>query len=117
MTNKELEIIKNKIFEHCSDLLVGKNKEYATDIDVLANFKQPVSIMGSNQAEVCLWYDMKHIASIAKIVKDINKGELPSEDFIMEKIGDYINYGILLYANVLEIKKNQQSTPVDTVEN
>ena len=103
MTNKELEIIKNKIFEYCSDLLVGKNKEYATSVDVLANFKQPTSMMKSNQAEVCLWYDMKHICSISKIAKDINNGELPSEDLLLEKIGDYINYGILFYANVIEL--------------
>lgn len=99
------------VLNHCWNLLFGKAKEYANDEDRLANFKQPCSMMNSNPAEVCLWYDMKHIASISKIAKDINNGILPSREILLEKVGDYLNYGLLFYANVIEeIEKVKIST-------
>lgn len=109
-TSAEFEQLSKEVIEHCWELLFSKAKEYANDTDRMANFKQPTSMMGTNQANVCLWYDMKHIASIAKIAKDIDKGIYPSDELLLEKVGDYVNYGLLFYANVKEILKNRQKT-------
>ena len=105
-TSQDFEQYYTQVEAHCRELLLGKAAEYANNDDRLANFKQPTSMMKTNQAKVCLWYAMKHIASIAKIVDDIDKGIYPSDEMLMEKVGDYINYGFLLYANVKEIKEN-----------
>ena len=40
---------------------------------------------------------------MVKMAKDANKGQLPTKDFLMEKVGDYINYGLLFYANMMEM--------------
>lgn len=102
MKTQEFEKNSKEVMEHCWRLLFNKAMEYASDTDRLANFKQPVSMMQSNPAEVCLWYDMKHIASIQKIARELNSGILPTRELLLEKVGDYINYGLLFYANVIE---------------
>lgn len=99
----DFEKHSKEIIDHCWSLLFSKSKEYADDGDRLFNFKQPTSLLETNPANVCLMYDMKHIASIVKIAKDVDKGEYPSKELLMEKVGDYINYGLLFYANMLEI--------------
>ena len=103
MNNEEFEKYSKELLEHCWKLLFSKSKEYATDQDRLFNFKQPTSLFNTNQAKICLLYDSKHIASMVKIADDIDKGILPSRELLMEKVGDYINYGLLFYGNVLEI--------------
>lgn len=102
MKAQDFEYHSKEVLQHCWELLFSKAKEYASDEDRLANFKQPCSIMQSNPAETCLWYDMKHIASLAKMAKDLNQGVVPTKEMLMEKIGDYINYGLLFYGTVLE---------------
>lgn len=107
MDSNEFNSLYEYVEKHCRELLVGKAGEYAGNQDRLANFKQPTTMMKTNQARVCLWYAMKHIASIAKIAEDIDNGQLPSDELLLEKVGDYINYGFLFYANVKEIKNAQ----------
>ena len=104
MDSKEFNQMYEYVEKHCRELLLGKAGEYANNQDRLANFKQPTSMMNTNQAKVCLWYAMKHIASIAKIADELDKGIYPSEELLLEKVGDYINYGFLFYANVRELK-------------
>lgn len=110
LTDRErLEQEVDLVLDHCKSLLFSKAKEYANDTDRLANFRQPTSMMKTNQAKVCLMYDMKHIASIVKIAEDIDKGIYPSEEMLLEKVGDYVNYGLLFYANVLEAMANEET--------
>lgn len=93
----------NEVIEHCKETLFSKADEYASNEDRLANFKQPTSLFKTNPAKICLMYDTKHIASMVKIAEDVDKGILPSRELLLEKVGDYINYGLLFYANMLEI--------------
>ena len=90
----------------CRDLLISKNKEYATENDRLSNFRQPSSLMNMSPAEVAFCYDSKHIASIQKIVHEISQGKIPSLELWQEKITDYLNYGLLMKACVLEEIEN-----------
>lgn len=103
MNLADFEKHSQKLIEHCWNTLFSKRQEYANDQDVLANLKQPTTMMNTNQAQVALWYDMKHIASISKIAKDIDAGKLPTKELLDEKIGDYINYGLLFYSACLEL--------------
>lgn len=103
MDANTFETEAQKVIDHCWKLLFSKSKEYANDIDRLANFKQPTNLLHMNQARVCLCYDSKHIASMAKMAEDADNGIYPSKELLLEKVGDYINYGLLFYANMLEL--------------
>lgn len=103
MNAKEFEKHSQDLINHCWKLLFSKCKEYANNEDRLANFKQPTSLFKTNPAKICLMYDSKHIASMVKIADDVDKGILPSKELLKEKVGDYINYGLLFYGNMLEL--------------
>lgn len=103
MKAQDFESHSKELLNHCWDLLFSKSKEYASDTDRLQNFKQPTSLFETNQAKICLLYDSKHIGSMAKIADDADWGIYPTKELLMEKVGDYINYGLLFYACMLEL--------------
>lgn len=109
MKAPDFENISRELLNHCWDTMFSKSKEYASDEDRLANFKQPTSLLEANPAEVCVYYDMKHIASIVKMAKDANNGNLPTEEMLREKVGDYLNYGLLFYACMIELMENEKN--------
>lgn len=92
----------------CKKLLTVKNDEYAQKTDRLSNFRQPSSLLGMCPAEVAFCYDTKHIASIQKIVHEISEGKLPTKELWEEKITDYLNYGLLMNACVMEALKKKE---------
>lgn len=96
------------------NILVKKAKEYANDEDRLFNFKQTTSLLNTNQASVCLYYDSKHIASLAKICQDIDSGIYPTKELLEEKIQDYLAYGYLLYANIIELIEQNQNIHLES---
>jgi hypothetical protein len=102
MNNERFTQLFDEQVERCSNLLVKKNAEYSQGGDRLSNFRQPSSLMKMHPAEVAFCYDAKHIASIQKIVHDISNGIVPTEEMWHEKITDYLNYGFLLNACVME---------------
>lgn len=107
MEAEEFNKLVDDTLQNCEKLLRVKADEYATE-DKLFNFKQPTSMLGCNQAEVCLAYQMKHYASLVKIAKELNEGEYPSEEFLNEKISDMINYCLLFKANVIEFTREHK---------
>lgn len=78
-------------------LLVTKGAEYATGDDRFHNFKRAADLERTT-AEACLVGMLtKHLVSVLDIVDTLSKtGELPGAHVIDEKIGDCINYFILL---------------------
>lgn len=108
MKAADFEKISKELMDHCWDIMFSKAKEYASDEDRLANFKQPTTLFHTNPAKIALFYDSKHIASMVKMADDIDKGILPSKEFLMEKVGDYINYGLLFYSAVMEMIEAQE---------
>lgn len=105
MKAKVFNEIVDEVLDKARQTLTTKSAEYSSKEDKLSNFKMPCSIMDMNPAEVCLAYDMKHIASLSKIAKDINKEVYPSDELLLEKVQDYVNYGILFKAIVTELKR------------
>lgn len=100
------ELAQNR-FMHCLNLLLGeKHKEYSRNSDKLHNFKRAAEIKGNITPETALvGMMMKHIVSILDIVDDLETHqEVPSEKFLSEKIGDLINYLVLLEALITERK-------------
>ena len=99
MTNKDFQ----KHFEHrvllSRETLIEKAKEYASKIDRMHNFVRAGAVLNCTREEACLAFAVKHFVSIQDMVN--YKGPF-SELVIQEKLGDMINYMILLEAMLLE---------------
>lgn len=106
MNSEDFNRLIEEQLNRCRKLLTTKNDEYAQKTDKLSNFRQPSSLLGMCPAEVAFCYDTKHIASIQKIVHEISEGKLPTKELWQEKITDYLNYGLLMNACVLEEIEN-----------
>lgn len=103
MNAERFEEICKELLDKSDKTLFSKSKEYASDEDRLANFRQPTSMMNISPAEVCLMYQMKHISSIAKIAKESSQGILPTQELLQEKCQDILNYTLIFYAIVTEM--------------
>lgn len=82
--------------------LASKGKEYGRE-DRLHNFKDAAN-MNDQTPERALWGMLtKHIVSVKDIINDLEtQAFLPKVELIEEKIGDSINYLILLEALLKE---------------
>ncbi len=102
MNIKDFEALSKERFASCEKTLFAKNKEYAEDGDKLSNFKQAGLLKGETP-ERALWGMLaKHLISIKKIIYDLDKGIIPSRSILAEKVGDVINYHLLLEGLVEE---------------
>jgi len=91
-------ILENRLLK-ISGVLGQKAKEYALGGDRLHNFKTAAALLQTTQAKALWGIAAKHLVSVADLVE----GRLPpTEYFVNEKIGDLINYLILLEAVLLE---------------
>lgn len=110
MNAKKFEELCKELLSKSNDTLFNKSKEYATDVDRLANFRQPTSMMGISAAEVCLMYQMKHICSIAKIAKESSAGVLPTKELVQEKCQDMLNYTLIFYTIMCEMIEEESKS-------
>ena len=97
MTREDFSRRVEKRIDLVRQTLLTKHKEYAKDDNVFRNFDEAaggLSLHGSS-AEVLWSYMTKHLVSIKDIVAD---NKLVDATVVSEKIGDVINYLILLEA-------------------
>lgn len=78
--------------------LAAKAKEYSTE-DRLHNLKVAARIVDSSPEAASFGMAVKHLVSILDMV---NGTTLPNMTLIDEKIGDFINYMVLLEALFIE---------------
>ena len=83
-------------------ILCKKSKEYATKTDRMHNFNVAAAVLQKTREEALLGMATKHIVSIFDIVHNVGLGKYPSVEAVEEKIGDAINYFILLEAMLKE---------------
>ena len=84
-----------------NETLATKSEEYSSKTDRLHNFKTAARIKGESVPEALYGMWMKHLVS----VEDLIKGRLPNERrYVDEKLGDAINYLILLEAVFEDIR-------------
>jgi hypothetical protein len=101
MTREEFSKRVEKRIDLVRQTLLTKHKEYAADDNVFRNFDEAAGGLSlhSTSAEVLWSYMTKHLVSIKDIVSD----NVPVNNAIVsEKIGDVINYLILLEAMLNE---------------
>jgi hypothetical protein len=99
MNSEEFEAIFEGVVGACRQVLVKKASEYATDEDRLHNFKVAAALNNELPTQACWGFATKHIVSIADMVKT---GIIYPDATWEEKIGDALNYLILLRALVEE---------------
>jgi hypothetical protein len=111
MTHKEFNAVVDKELEYVKTLLTSKSKEYDFGQDRFHSFKVGGELQGVSQEKCLLGYLTKHIVSIYDMCNEI---ENFSYDKFVEKITDYLNYGLLLLGMIAEEKQitfdNTQST-------
>jgi hypothetical protein len=88
-----------------TETLKSKGAEYAGDVDVFANFVKAAPAARVRTKEKALWgMAMKHFVSIGDMVEGLETEPIKgfSKAYVEEKIGDMINYLILLEAMLKE---------------
>jgi hypothetical protein len=101
MTREDFSRRVEKRIDLVRQTLLTKHKEYAKDDNVFRNFDEAAGGLSlhSTSAEVLWSYMTKHLVSIKDIVSD----NVPVRNgLVSEKIGDVINYLILLEAMLNE---------------
>ena len=92
--NKEAfdDLLKTRL-EKITNTLMCKSKEYASDKDRFYHFKIAAEIQQTTPKKALWGMAVKHLVSVMNIVES---DKPPTVDLIDEKVGDLINYLILL---------------------
>lgn len=110
MTNEQFKKVLASRLEKSESVLGKKAVEYARG-DRLSNFKRAAAALKCPPETVCINFWMKHVVSILDMVDDIERSDgalIWNTALWDEKIGDAINYLILLEALVMErIEENR----------
>lgn len=101
MTTKAFDSIVRLRTKKIARILSHKAKEYARG-DRLSNFKKAAVAMSCTPEKACAAFWMKHVISINDLVNDIERGDSVDQAMWQEKIGDAINYLVLLEALTIE---------------
>lgn len=83
----------------CTDVLVKKAEEYATDADRLHNFQVAAALQGTTMRQACAGFMAKHTVSVYDMCKSPETYSIEMWD---EKITDHMNYLLLLRAILRE---------------
>ena len=111
MTPVRFNVILKDRQTKISRILASKQKEYAVGGDRLHNFKR-AGILDAESPEKALWGMLKkHIISVRDMIEALERSrECPDYALWDEKLGDFINYLILLEALIIErIEQNLDS--------
>lgn len=101
MTDEAFQAVVKQCCKSIEAVLHHKAKEYARG-DRLSNFKKAAAAMSNTPEKACAAFWMKHVISINDLVNDVEAGKSVPMPMWEEKIGDAINYLILLKALVIE---------------
>jgi hypothetical protein len=99
MTRKQFvqEVVQRRV-QLIKDILETKSSEYADQDDVFKAFTESLPLSFHDTKQAIAWeFMVKHLQSIKMIIEAKSKtGKLPDEKMLEEKIGDAINYLILI---------------------
>lgn len=100
MNRLEFNMIVAKRCELIDNTLIRKGKEYANDDEVFHNFKNATGLSFHESPEKVAWeFMVKHLQSIKDIIEHVSidgANGYPSNNLVDEKIGDAVNYLILI---------------------
>ena len=87
------------IIAHCKDTLLQKHKEYATEDD-FHNFNVAAALQHITPEQALIGMMDKHVVSVHDLVNEHAEGRQVTAEKWREKIGDNINYLLILWAMV-----------------
>lgn len=96
MTEKQFEIHVDERIERIRNVLQIKAKEYRKNDNPFHNFDRAAAMNNCTPERALMGMLAKHQISVLDLVDDIDSGKLPNRELVAEKIGDHINYLILL---------------------
>ena len=103
MKNKEFENILDERTKKMKKTLSSKGKEYSGEgTDRLHNFKVAARKRNTTPEDALMGMKVKHDVSLDDIIDNMKKGIMPPLELLEEKIGDEINYWVLLEAVIKE---------------
>lgn len=107
MNSKEFDEVVEFRLNSIKTTLVEKAKEYASaNDDRLHNFNRASSILNQSRERCLLGFATKHLVSVLDIIDNVDQNKIASEAMINEKIGDMINYLVLLEASLKDRLNN-----------
>jgi len=105
MKTEQFNSIIEEQQKRCTDILITKAKEYATE-DRLHNFKVAAVLQMTTPINALAGMMAKHTVSIYDMCRS---GQTYSEEMWNEKITDHINYLLLLKA--LTVEETERAVP------
>jgi hypothetical protein len=99
------QIVEARVKSIKALLLKTKAKEYSTEQDRLYNFYRSAQISGKHPVACLEGFMLKHLTSIYDVIEAAQKGQIASVETVNEKVGDAINYLILLEALLCDLRK------------
>jgi hypothetical protein len=108
MTPKQFQQIVDERRAKMDAVLKHKAVEYSRGGDRLHNFKTGSAFRKRKPTSLCWDFNVKHLTSINDLVDDIEAGKMPSAEMVDEKVGDAINYLVLLEALIAEAREHQK---------
>lgn len=98
------ELAIEDMITYCSDTLISKHQEYATEDD-FHNFNVAAKLQDVTPEQALIGMMAKHVVSVYDLVNAAAEGRTVPEDLWREKIGDNINYLLILWAMVTRTER------------
>ena len=111
MNTKDFDKIVAARMAWCNKTLCAKGDEYARDGDRLWNFKVAARKLNCHPAEALAGMMVKHTVSVDDIIDGLARGIVPPQELVAEKIGDSINYLLLLEGLIEEERQKREEVP------
>ena len=102
MNHEQFNVVLNETIRKCKSTLATKKDLYASESDRLDNFKQAARLQNCTQAKALWGMVVKHIVALSSYINLMEDGYAVEAEELEEKIGDIINYHILLRAVLKE---------------
>jgi hypothetical protein len=96
MTHQEFETVFLDRFIRSHEVLCSKAREYAQGEDRLVNFKTAAAFQGCTPERALWGMASKHLVALSDFMAMLDACEDPPAAWWEEKLGDAINYLILL---------------------
>jgi len=116
MNSKRFELVLIRRLDLVRETLMQKGREYSSETDRLHNFQAAGQIAGCSPEKALFGMMLKHEVSVRDMVNDLDVGVPINPKVKDEKLGDWINYLILLDALLEERISNASDAQALRVE-
>lgn len=101
MNQERFDLVLEGRISQMRSMLATKSEEYAKGNDRLKNFKDAAALLGETPEQALMGFVAKHIIALKDFVNDPKMQNIPYS-YWSEKIGDIINYMVLLDSLIQE---------------